>query len=390
MKTTMKSSSSSFQQVATPEACFTLEEYDHVGENVPNKLGWEDIQTLSVLGSGAHSKVVLVVDEQRLHHRYALKCLDPTKLLTPSDFCFAAEDLAMEADLLSKLNHKNIVQLRGVSRSSVSDSYFHAANTNYNDNRNEGYFILLDVLEETLHDRIQRWRRDIKQQQIHKSSALCKIFGFGKSNNNNKTQTIVNHQLGRIETVAIGVADAMKYLHDNNIVVRDLKSKNVGFDKEANVRLFDFGMARDVDDCQPGELCGTLRYMAPEVLRGEACGLYSDVYSFGLLLWEVLSLRVPYYYDGGLKRSSDALKFIQQVAHTHARPPLDSKMIPCESTRRLIQDCWDLDYLKRPTFQHICARLRNIVLDGKQPPILEIDERSAKTDIMSSTTGSID
>jgi serine/threonine protein kinase len=267
MKTTMKSSSSSFQQVATPEACFTLEEYDHVGENVPNKLGWEDIQTLSVLGSGAHSKVVLVVDEQRLHHRYALKCLDPTKLLTPSDFCFAAEDLAMEADLLSKLNHKNIVQLRGVSRSSVSDSYFHAANTNYNDNRNEGYFILLDVLEETLHDRIQRWRRDIKQQQIHKSSALCKIFGFGKSNNNNKTQTIVNHQLGRIETVAIGVADAMKYLHDNNIVVRDLKSKNVGFDKEANVRLFDFGMARDVDDCQPGELCRTPRSFTRRGLR---------------------------------------------------------------------------------------------------------------------------
>jgi serine/threonine protein kinase len=380
MKTTMKSSSSSFQPVATPEACFALEEYDHVGENVPNKLDWEDIQTVSVLGSGAHSKVFLVVDQQRLH-RYALKCLDPSKLLTPSDFCYAAEDLAMEVDLLSKLNHKNIVQLRGVSRSSVSDSYYRAANNN-NDNHNEGYFILLDVLEETLKDRIQRWRRDIKQQQIHKSS-LCKIFGFGKSNNN-KTQTIMNLLLGRIETVAIGVADAMEYLHDKNIVVRDLKSENVGFDKEANVRLFDFGMARDVDDCQPGELYGTLRYMAPEVLRGEVCGLYSDVYSFGLLLWEVLSLRLPY---DTLKRSSDPpLKFIQQVAHTHARPPLDSKMIPCESTRRLIQDCWDIDYLKRPTFQHICTRLRNI-LDGKQP-ILEI-EPSAKTDITSSTTGSI-
>jgi serine/threonine protein kinase len=384
----MKSlASSSFQSVATPEACFALEEYDHVGENVPNKRGWEDIQTVSVLGSGAHSKVFLVVDQQELH-RYALKCLDPSKLLSPSHFCSAAEDLAMEVDLLSKLNHKHIIQLKGVSRSSVSDSYSRAANANSNNDNNhkDGYFILLDVLEETLKDRIQRWRRDIKQQQqIHKSSStsLGKIFGFGKSNHKNKTQTTRNHLLGRIDTVAIGVADAMKYLHDKNIVVKDLKSENIGFDKEANVRLFDFGMARDVVDCQPGELHGTLRYMAPEVLRGDACGLYSDVYSFGLLLWEVLTLRVP--YDTGLKRSSDALKFIQQVGHTHVRPPLDRKMIPCDWTRRLIQDCWDLDTLKRPTFHHICTRLRNI-LDGKQP-ILEV-ERSAKTDRMSSTTGS--
>ena len=148
---------------------------------------------------------------------------------------------------------------------------------------------------------------------------------------------------GRIETVAIGVADAMKYLHDKNIVVRDLKPENVGFDKEANVRLFDFGMARDVDDCEPGELYGTLRYMAPEVLRGEACGLYSDVYSFRLLLWELLSLQVAYH---GLQQPLNVLKFVQQVAHRrHVRPPLDSKRIPCESTQQLIQECWDPDYL---------------------------------------------
>ena len=85
----------------------------------------------------------------------------------------------------------------------------------------------------------------------------------------------------------------MNHIHSQEIVLRDLKAENIGFDQNANVRLFDFGFARSLDDCGSGEESyGTLRYMAPEVMRGESCGLYSDVYSFGICFGKLLLLKL--------------------------------------------------------------------------------------------------
>jgi sterile alpha motif and leucine zipper-containing kinase AZK len=190
---------------------------------------------------------------------------------------------------------------------------------------------------------------------------------------------------GRIETVVMSVASAMKYLHANNIVLRDLKPQNIGFDKEANVRLFDFGMARQVDECIPGELAGTFRYMAPEIMQGEvAYGFYSDVYSFGILLWEICTCCLPFREQ----KSPGELQFV--VANTGVRPPLEK--IPCGATRQLIKECWEADYTKRPSFEHICNRLCDILDDSRLKSTQEEKEGKHRTlqlnyrTILSSTT----
>ncbi len=89
------------------------------------------------------------------------------------------------------------------------------------------------------------------------------------------------------------VANAVDYAHRQGILHRDLKPANLILDREGTIWVADFGLARQtVPDgvTQTGEIVGTLRYMAPEQLRGEA-DVRTDVYALGLTLYELLALR---------------------------------------------------------------------------------------------------
>ena len=119
--------------------------------------------------------------------------------------------------------------------------------------------------------------------------------------------------------VALQVAKAVDYLHDRRILFRDLKPANIGFDKTETLKIFDFGLARelrevDKDPDMPGmyrlsNMTGSLRYMAPEVaIMGQPYNESCDVYSFTIVLWEMLSLKRAYMAVG---TTQDA--FIQKV-----------------------------------------------------------------------------
>ncbi len=100
------------------------------------------------------------------------------------------------------------------------------------------------------------------------------------------------------------IACAMKYLHSKNIILRDLKPENCGFDADGNIKLFDFGLAKKLDSSNVEkvgmdqylleERIGTPRYMSPEVANGRPYGKPCDVYSFALVAWEVIALEKPY------------------------------------------------------------------------------------------------
>ncbi len=107
--------------------------------------------------------------------------------------------------------------------------------------------------------------------------------------------------------IAAEVAEALHFAHSRGIVHRDVKPANVMLGADGHVKVMDFGIAKRVGPAAadaktvavptasvPGELTGTLAYMSPEQLRGEAVDQRSDTFAFGLLLHELLTGRHPF------------------------------------------------------------------------------------------------
>jgi WD40 repeat protein len=111
------------------------------------------------------------------------------------------------------------------------------------------------------------------------------------------------------------VAGALAYAHDRGVVHRDIKPSNLLLDSAGVVWITDFGLAKAEEESltNPGDILGTLRYMAPERFRGEADGR-ADVYSLGLTLYELLVLRPTF-------GSPDRMALIEQIKTEEPQRP---------------------------------------------------------------------
>src|SRR5262249_28521265 len=123
-------------------------------------------------------------------------------------------------------------------------------------------------------------------------------------------ETDHHHYFQSVARVGQQVAAALAYAHARGVVHRDIKPSNLLLDAAGVVWVTDFGLAKTEDEAltHTGDIVGTLRYMAPERLRGE-CDARADVYGLGLTLYELLVLRSAF-------PARDRMQLIDQVT-TH-------------------------------------------------------------------------
>jgi serine/threonine-protein kinase len=99
--------------------------------------------------------------------------------------------------------------------------------------------------------------------------------------------------------IAIGVLDALEYIHANGVVHRDLKPENIMVDDEDNIKLIDFGIAGDaaakrLTYANFTAAIGTPNYISPEQVKGKRGDGRSDIYSIGVILYEMLTGKLPF------------------------------------------------------------------------------------------------
>ncbi|HUG18312.1 MAG TPA: bifunctional serine/threonine protein kinase/MFS transporter [Planctomycetaceae bacterium] len=101
----------------------------------------------------------------------------------------------------------------------------------------------------------------------------------------------------RCGELALSLADALQHAHQHQVIHRDLKPANIMLDKNGDVRLIDFGLAKVVDEIsltQTGDFLGTPMYMSPEQVSGRiGLDARTDIYALGLILYELLTLTHP-------------------------------------------------------------------------------------------------
>ncbi|XP_021810438.1 serine/threonine-protein kinase STY46-like [Prunus avium] len=150
--------------------------------------------------------------------------------------------------------------------------------------------------------------------------------------------------------VAIDVSKGMTYLHQNNIIHRDLKAANLLMDENEVVKVADFGVARVKS--QSGVMTaetGTYRWMAPEVIEHKPYDHKADVFSFGVVLWELLTGKLPYEYLTPLQAAVG-------VVQKGLRPTIPKNTHP--KLVELLEKCWRQDPALRPDFSEIIEMLQ--------------------------------
>lgn len=143
----------------------------------------------------------------------------------------------------------------------------------------------------------------------------------------------------------------MSYLHSQGILHRDLKSENILLGEDMSIKVADFGISCLESQCGSGKgFTGTYRWMAPEMIKEKHHTRKVDVYSFGIVMWEILTALVP-FSDMTPEQAAVA------VALKNARPPLPASCPVAIS--HLIMQCWATNPDKRPQFDDIAAILES-------------------------------
>jgi len=220
-------------------------------EGIPRNRGYRfrDINEFNILedlGAGGFSKVLLV-QHKKTKRKYALKCAMRYKKEKDR-----SKRTYMEIKVLQSLNHPNIIQLKG---------WFEDTETIY---------LVLEY---------------VKGKDCHK-------FFKHMSPTSDQVKSIMKQLI-----------DSLRYCHDKGIVHRDIKLENILIDKKNHVKLIDFGLCgiKETEYDMMKENLGTVRYTAPELIKGEGYNDSVDIWGLGVVFFMLLTGEIP--FNGSSKES---------------------------------------------------------------------------------------
>lgn len=314
-----------FFEVGIPPAWDPVDEYNFpVGQippalEIPDNLRFDNFTELKHIADGSNSNVYT----GKFRGQGVIIKIITEKAKTNK---IAVHEFDVEHGMLARFNHPNIVKLIGAGR-------------------HPRRFIVLEHLSGgSLTDVLNG----------NEQTGIAKKF-FKK--NTFSWPTLLK--------MAKDVADAFSYLHsgvhpDCSIIHRDLKPDNIGFTEDGSVKLFDFGLCtlvrrtRDASDTyEMTGNTGSLRYMAAEVALRQPYNEKVDVYSYGILLWQMAKDKVPFK---GMNRAD----FMNQVVRKGVRPKID-KTWPKDFVD-LLESCWHVDFTQRPSFEMVSHSLTRQLL----------------------------
>jgi sterile alpha motif and leucine zipper-containing kinase AZK len=159
--------------------------------------------------------------------------------------------------------------------------------------------------------------------------------------------------------VAIGIVNGVKFLHSKKVCHRDLKSPNVLYDKDLNIKLCDFAFSTFSQQASMRfeSRVGTPAWMAPEVLNGDAYTLSADIYSLAVIIWEIVTRSEPW---AGINPFAVAFKVVSENLRLETEG-FDSFW------KDLLEMCWAKPH-ERPTIGEVDRAMqmaRADVLKGK-------------------------
>jgi len=160
------------------------------------------------------------------------------------------------------------------------------------------------------------------------------------------------------------ISKGMLWLHcttPNMIIHKDLKPSNVVIDEHGHARVCDFGLSSIKPNVAGATVSGrdangSPLWMAPEALLGQAFDEKVDVYSFGILLWQLVTRKQPFSHHSQLKPFTDA------VCNQRERPPIKDEW-PLR-LKNLLQLCWHPRPARRPTFAQIIEQMDSLIIES--------------------------
>ena len=179
------------------------------------------------------------------------------------------------------------------------------------------------------------------------TSSIYLLMEFAKNGN---LYSLIRRRKGMNEKNAYNyfsqIVNAVYFLHKNNIIHRDIKPENIVLDEYENCKLCDFGLSIILNDnSKRNTICGTLEYMAPEIIKNEGYEKTIDIWSLGILLYEMIHGYCPFNSNDNNKNNIILNKIINEN--------FEIKKDISNECKDLIQKMLEKDYKKRITIEEI-------------------------------------